>query len=355
MEKGKILDIYTDFLLSSFGQASSTNLSSMMDGEISHDKITRFLRSEDFCPKDLWHYAKSFVREIESSEGVLIVDDSIEEKPYSDENELISWHYDHSKERNVKGINFVSALYYSKGVSVPVSYELVKKTETFIDAKTGNLKRRSNRSKNEIFLDLVRNCIKNDIKFSYILTDIWYSSVENMKFIKEKAKKEFIIPLKSNRYIALSTSEKKKGHWLKLDSVEFSKNEVKAVYLEGIEFPLRLTKQIFKNENGSSGVLYLVSSDSKLSNDAMVTIYQKRWKVEEFHKSLKQNASLEMSPAKIVRTQSNHFFNSLCAFIKLERIKQEVKLNHFAIKSRLYMKALKLSFSELRALKLACT
>jgi hypothetical protein len=36
------------------------------------------------------------VREIESEEGVLILDDSIEEKPYTDENEQICWHYDHS-------------------------------------------------------------------------------------------------------------------------------------------------------------------------------------------------------------------------------------------------------------------
>ncbi|MEJ7713005.1 MAG: hypothetical protein WKF84_24975 [Pyrinomonadaceae bacterium] len=42
----------------------------------------------------------------------MIVDDSIEEKPYTDENDIVCWHYDHSKERHVKGINFVTALLY---------------------------------------------------------------------------------------------------------------------------------------------------------------------------------------------------------------------------------------------------
>ncbi|MEJ7709433.1 MAG: hypothetical protein WKF84_06135 [Pyrinomonadaceae bacterium] len=29
----------------------------------------------------------------------MIIDDSVEEKPYTDENEIVCWHYDHSKER----------------------------------------------------------------------------------------------------------------------------------------------------------------------------------------------------------------------------------------------------------------
>jgi hypothetical protein len=39
---------------------------------------------------------------------VLIVDASIAEKPYTDENDIICWHYDHAQDRQVKGINFLS-------------------------------------------------------------------------------------------------------------------------------------------------------------------------------------------------------------------------------------------------------
>jgi hypothetical protein len=54
---------------------------------------------------------KPLVRELEDEgSGVLIIDDTIEEKPYTDESELICWHYDHSKGRNVKGINLLSTL-----------------------------------------------------------------------------------------------------------------------------------------------------------------------------------------------------------------------------------------------------
>jgi len=63
-----------------------------MNGEVSHDQVTRFLSQDKKTSKDLWHIVKPFQRKINTSEGVLIIDDSIEEKPYTDENEIVCWH-----------------------------------------------------------------------------------------------------------------------------------------------------------------------------------------------------------------------------------------------------------------------
>ena len=76
----------------------------------------------------------------------MIVDDSIGEKPYTDENDIICWHYDHSQHRAVKGINFVTCLYHCQGVSLPIGFEIVRKTEKYLDPKSGKEKRRSNRT-----------------------------------------------------------------------------------------------------------------------------------------------------------------------------------------------------------------
>ncbi|KIC75952.1 hypothetical protein DB41_GU00010, partial [Neochlamydia sp. TUME1] len=56
----------------------------------------------------------------------------------------------------------------------------------------------------------------------------------------------------------------------------------------------------------------------------------KRWRIEEYHKSIKQNASLEKSPTKIARSQRNRIFSSLIAYCKLEFLKIKTLLNHFA-------------------------
>jgi hypothetical protein len=96
----KYLDLYTDYLAVTFGYA--TGLSAMLDGSISHDKFTRFLSDGEWSSKDLWKQVKSTVREVESEDGVLIFDDTVEEKAWMDENELICWHHDHCTGRNVK-------------------------------------------------------------------------------------------------------------------------------------------------------------------------------------------------------------------------------------------------------------
>ena len=135
-----------------------------------------------------------------------------------------------------------------------------------------------------------------------------------------------------------------------MDTLGLEANATREVYLEGVDFPLVLVKQVFTNEDGSCGILYLVSSDTTLSFDDLTTTYHKRWQVECYHKSLKQNVSLAKSPTQTVTTQTNHFFAALCGFIKLERLKVKTKLNHFALKAKLYLTALHSAFSTLRHL-----
>jgi hypothetical protein len=72
--------------------------------------------------------------------------------------------------------------------------------------------------------------------------------------------------------------------------------------------------------------------------------------VEPYHKSLKHNASLEKSPTQTVTAQTNHFFAALCGYIKLELLKGDTKLNHFALKSQLYLQAIQSAFAALREL-----
>jgi hypothetical protein len=142
---------------------------------------------------------------------------------------------------------------------------------------------------------LLKQAVQNQVEFSYVINDIWYAAVENMNFIKQELKKDFVMPLKSNRKVALSRDDKAKGKYVCLETVNIKSECTKEIYLEGVAFPLSLAKQIFINEDGSIGILYLVTSDTSLTYERITTIYQKRWKVEEYHKSLKQNVSLSKS------------------------------------------------------------
>ena len=348
MKNSKLLDLYSDYLISAFGQTTATGLSMLLNGEISHDQVQRSLAGEQQTSADLWRIAKPHVRKIESKDGVAIVDDSIAEKPYTDENDIICWHYDHSQQRTVKGINFVTCLYHSQGVSLPVGFELVRKTRHYIDPKDGKEKRRSDKTKNEMYRDLLQQAVNNQIPFKYALNDIWFASAENMNFVKLTLKKEFVMPLKGNRKVALSVDAKQSGRYQRLDTLELEPMHPVTVYLEGVEFALLLIKQVFTNEDGSTGIQYLVTSDTTLDGNRIATIYQKRWNVEPYHKSLKQNASLEKSPTQTVTTQTNHFFAALCGYIKLELLKTDTQLNHFALKAKLYLHAIQSAYATLQ-------
>lgn len=353
MNDNQMMDVYVDFLISSFGQATGTGLSRLLDGMISHDQVQRFLARPIRDGRDLWRVVKPYVREIECDDGVLIVDDSISEKPHTDENEIICWHYDHTSGQVIKGINFITVLYHAGEVSLPVGFHLVAKTESYYDAKSGKEKRRSTVKKNEVYREMLRQALLNHILFQYVLSDSWYASAKNMVFIKHEMERDFVMPLKSNQRVALSVADKKQGRTQRIDTLQSEPKTVTTVYLKGVDFPLHQITQIFTNEDGSTGVQYLVTSDLELDYDQIVTIYQKRWKVEPYHKSLKQNASLAKSPTRTVTTQSNHFFAALCAYVKLETLKMKCHLNHAALKARLYLCANRAAFDEWQRLQAA--
>jgi hypothetical protein len=347
------LELYTDYLLSTFGYATATGLERMMDGEISHDKTTRFLSEDIYTSKDLWLQVKPTVRKVESDEGVLIFDDTVQEKPYTDENEVMCWHYDHSKGRSVQGFNLLNCLYHVDDISIPVAFELIKKPVQYSDLKTKRRKRKSLVTKNDLMRQLLAVCVGNKLKFRFVLFDIWFSSAENMRCIKKTHEKDFVCALKGNRLVALSEENQTAKRFGRIDELQWSEEKAFTVWLKNVPFPVKLVRQVFENKDGSTGILYVACSDTTMERDAILTVYKKRWPIEVFHKSLKQNAALGKAPVRRVRTQNNHIFAALYAVFKLECLKIKHHFNHFALRSKLYLKALKSAFDELQVLKAA--
>jgi len=351
MLDSELLDIYSDYLISSFGQTTATGLATLLNGSVSHDQITRMLSGPAASSSALWQRVKPHVRGLQGPDGVVIIDDSIAAKPYTDENDLVCWHYDHTQGRHVKGINFVTALYHRQNVSLPVGFALVTKTETYVDPKTEQLQRRSAVSKNELYRTLLRQAVHNQLPFAYVLNDVWYASAENMRFIKHELHKEFVMPLKANRKMALSPADKRSGRYVTVASLTLEPDTQQVIYLEEVAFPLGLIKHIYVNADGSEGVVYLVCSDSTAIAARILALHQTRWNIEPFHKSLKQNAALTRSPTQTVNSQTNHLFASFCGFIKLELLKRSHGLNQFALRAQLYRQALQTAFAALRALQ----
>lgn len=345
-------DLYSDYLVVNQGQATATRLAELLEGHFSHDRLTRSLNQADYGSAQLWQIVKPFVQQVAQPEAVLVLDDTVEEKPHSHTNDLIAYHYDHTKGRCVKGLNQLTALYHSQHTSLPVGYHLIKKTKTVLTKK--GTKKVSEQTKQHLFRDLIRQVLVNQLPFKYVLADSWYGSVENINYLISK-EKQFIFALKSNRHVALSEADNQQGVHRSMSELEWEETTTHRVWLAGVKTALLLARLVFENKDGTRGELYLLTND--LTTDALQiqSTYRLRWKVEEFYKSIKSNTGYAASPTHRVRTQSNHLFLSMVAFVKLEAIKVLTRLNHFALKARLTQNALKHAWQQWKDYKQAST
>ena len=251
----------------------------------------------------------------------------------------------------MKGINLLSCLVRYGDIALPIAYEPVCKDVLFCEIATKKVKKQSSITKNQMFRSMIAQAMTNKVKFDYILADTWFGAKKNMGFIHYELKKKFIFGIKANRLVALSEEEKKNGKYQNLNTLHLKDGEKRIVWVTDISFPVALIVKIFKNEDGSTGILYLVTNDLESSADRIYEVYQKRWRIEEYHKSIKQNASLEKSPTKVVRSQKNHIFASIIAYCKLECLKIKTCLTHFGIKYMLLLRANRMAYLELEKWK----
>lgn len=341
-----IRNVYVDYLLSANGHISATDLSEILDNQYSHDQITRMLYSGAIDDKALYKKGKQLIKAIPpQGKKVLIFDDSIQHKPHSKVNGLVAWHYDHSEQRSVKGINFISALWSDEQRSIALSMQMIEKQWSW-DENKGKEVWKVIRSKNEIFRQMAERLTRSR-QIDYLLCDSWYASKENMEFVFQKCDTHFIMALKSNRLAVCSLKDAQRGLYKPLQDMRLGKCAVKC-YLKGLDFPVLVVKKVFKNEDGSSGTLYLVTSDLELDYEAIFTLYKRRWKVEEYHKSLKSNCSLGKCQACSLSAQRSHFYLSGFAFLQLERARLLAGKNHFGLIRDINILTTKYALSEVK-------
>ena len=178
-------------------------------------------------------------------------------------------------------------------MGLPVGVEFVKK-DVEVLGKNGKPSHKSKETKNEMMRRMVVHANYNT-GFKYVLADSWFSSSGNMSCITQECSSDFILALKSNRVVALNKEDKAKGIYQSIESLTLEERTM-SVYLKQYSEPILIAKQVFKNGDGSTGTLYLATSDLNLDYQDLTAIYQKRWKVEEFFRSIKNNTAFAKAP-----------------------------------------------------------
>lgn len=141
--------------------------------------------------------------------------------------------------------------------------------------------------------------------FEYVLADNWFGSKANMVHIHKDLQKSFIIGIKSNRTLALSENDAKNGRYQQVRTLELEADVAHTVWLKGLDFPVRLLKKVFKNENGSTGILYLVSNDILSSAERLYEVYQKRWRIEIYQSYYLRKSQIKINEPSLLENDKS--------------------------------------------------
>lgn len=248
-----IKDIYRTFLQVSSVRYSGLALSEVSPSPLSHDTISRWLKSRCFRPKDLWRLVETSIDK--KSHCVLIADNTLIAKTRSKKIEMVHYQYSCNKHDVITGIGLVNLLWHNLTTveSIPIDYRIYDKDS---DGKT----------KNTHFSEMLALAKKRGIKSEAVAMYAWYSSLDNLKSIR------------SHGWIGVTTLRKNRivNRNIQLNKLDISE-EGTLIHLRGYGW-VTIFKFIAKNGR----IDYLVTNKENPTCEYVKSIMDSRWSVEVY-------------------------------------------------------------------------
>jgi hypothetical protein len=264
---------------------------------VSHDVISNFLKRSRITPKQVWEQVKDLL--MNSEESCLIIDDSVQNKQYSKSIELVKRQYSGAVGGLVRGIGVVNLVHTDGKEYYPIDYRIYAHEA---DGKT----------KNDHFREMLINAVANkQIKAKTVLFDSWYGAWQNLKLVNSLGL-IFYTTLKNNRLVSLSREE----GYVHLDTIDWTEQRLLQgiiVKLKKVPFKVKLFKLVATNGDIDWGITN--DLDENLTTPVVKATNDLRWKVEAFHRELKQLTGSEKCQCRKARSQRNHL--ACCYFVWL--------------------------------------
>jgi hypothetical protein len=310
---------YIEYLLSTPFNYTCTNLADHKP-DLCHDSVSDFLRRERFTPSQLW---ASVVPHIEDSEtSVVIADDSVQNKKYSNFIELVKRQYSGNEHGTVKGIGLVNFVHSSgnDGDFWPIDYRVYSPED---DGKT----------KNDHFQEMFKRLVTHKrLKAKTILFDTWYASVANLKLI-HRSGWTFFTTLKSNRLVNLDPAI----GYQHLEELCFDQHSlVKGLIVKLKECPFMV--KLFKMVAPNGDIDWVITNDLDHAVNLFVAEIKNdnRWQVEEFHRGFKQLTGSEKCQCRKARSQRNHLACCYHAWVSFKVKAKQMKTTVYQVRQSLF-------------------
>ncbi len=296
---------YCQYLLSSQINYTLTNLADHVEA-ISHDRINRYLRREKLTPRLLWENVKPLIQVNEKA--YVIFDNTVLDKRYAEDIELTRRQYSGNEHRVVRGIGLISCAY----VNPETSQFWVIDYRIYDPEGDGKSK-----------LDHVREMLQalvyhKPLPFRTVLMDSWYATKELMQYI-DKLGKYYYCPLKKNRLVDDTGGREK---YKSIESLTWSKAELEQGKIIKIKsFPQDKKVNLFRVTVSTNRTEYIATNDlTQDSTDAVQQVCDIRWKIEEFHREIKQLTGVESCQCRKARIQRNHINCAMLVWLRLKQM-----------------------------------
>ena len=287
----------------------------------SHDAINRYLKNDYITPSVVWSSIKNQITY--SPHGYLIFDDTVLDKRHSSVIEGVRRQYSGNEKGVIKGLGVVNCVY----VNPETEASWIIDWRLYAPETDGKTK-----------LDHVQEMFDNAIlhkqlPFQTVLMDSWYATKDLMLHI-DRAGKLFYCPLKNNRLVDDSGGQRP---YQAISSLTWTPDELEHGKLIKIKaFPGNKKVKLFRVVVTSHRTDWVVTNDlSQNSTDDTQKVCAVRWKIEQYHREVKQTLGIERCQCRSLRAQKNHIGCVILAWHQVTAWVRKQKTNIYAFKSGL--------------------
>jgi hypothetical protein len=305
---------YIDFLIATPGSYSCVEAAAVQperDKMPGHDAFTRLLTRLEPDATTLWQEAAS---QIERESGVLLIDDSTLDKPYARQIELVSRHWSGKHQAVVQGINLVTLLWTEGERHIPCDYRLYAKEQDGL-------------TKHDHFAQMLQTAQGRGFQPRCVLFDSWYASLDNLKLVRDLGWR-WLTQLKRNRLVNPD------GTGLQAVSTLEVAESGRIVHLKGYGLV-----KLFKLVTPHGDIEYWATNDLEMTPLQRLHYAEFIWKIESYHRGIKQCCGIEKAQVRSALAQRNHIQLALRAFLRLERFSFVTGISWYEAKTAIIRRA----------------
>ena len=168
------------------------------------------------------------------------------------------------------------------------------------------------------------------LPFRVVLMDSWYATKDLMLHV-HRADKIFYCPVKSNRKVDDSGA---KAPYRSVNDLQWSaQDDIAGKLIKVHGFPGALKVKLFRVVITTNRTEWIVTNDiDQASTDDTRDICGIRWRIEQYHREVKQTLGLEKCQCRSATAQRNHIGCVILAWNCMTAIARELKTNIYSVK-----------------------